>query len=234
MGEIYLRREERDALKTIAPDMLDKLIEQCLDEKQPSSMRELGLGSCGPYAASQLRAFEKALAEYRAAKAAKKLTETETRARRAGSDLAHAVHQMKHRAEMEEKEVQLFYVDDQIMPPLRFSEHLSIRVSFRWRRTIEDQRASGSITFSHDVDLRSDYTMPRPTRKPGAIKQERDRQDKLYRDWEHLMRLGLHSVIQFFREGGNATAIPETFPAKADPYSRELNNFSTRFWLVRS
>jgi hypothetical protein len=234
VGEINIPREERDALEAIDTDMLDKLIEQSLDERHSSPLRALRLESCGSHVASQLRAFEKALAEYGAAKATKKLAEKEFRARRAGSDLAHAVQQMKHRMETEEREGQLFYVDDQIMPPYRFSEHLTVRVSYRWRPTIEDKWESGSITFTHDVDLRPDYTMHLPIRKPSASKQEQDRQDKLYREWVHLMQLGLHSVREFFREGGNAVAIPETFQAKADSYSRGLNNFSARFWLTRS
>lgn len=233
VGEINIPREERDALKAIDTDVLNTLIEQSLEERHPSALRALRLESCGLYAASQFRAFEKALATYGAAKAAKKLAETEFRARRAGSDLAHAVQQMKRRVEEEERESQLFYIDDLIMPPHRFSEHLTVRVDYRWRPMIEDKWQYGNITFTHDVDLRPDYTMPLPKRKPGAIKQERERQEKLYREWEHLRQLGVYSVREFFREGGNAAAIPETFQAKADSYTRGLNNFSARFWLVR-
>src|SRR4051812_39216451 len=86
VGEINMPRQEQDALKAIAADELDKLIEQSLDEKHPNSLRILRLENCGPYMAAQLRAFEKALTEYASAKAAKKLAETESRARRAGSD----------------------------------------------------------------------------------------------------------------------------------------------------
>lgn len=85
------------------------------------------------------------------------------------------------------------------MPPHRFSERLTLRVSYRWRRAIEDDWTYGNITLSHDVDSRPDYTMPIPNRKPGAAKQEQDRQDKLYYEWEHLMRLALHSVREYFR-----------------------------------
>lgn len=234
VGEINIPREERDALKAVGADLLDKLIERSLDEKRPSSLRVLQIERCGQYVASKLRAFEKSLAEYGAAKAAKKLVETESRARRAGSDLAHAVQQMKRRVETEEKEDQLFYVDDRIMPPHRFSEDMTVRVNYRWRPTTEGEWEYGSVTFTHEVDLRPDYTMPLPKRKLSASKQERDRQEKLYAEWEQLMRSGLHSVKEFFREGGNASAIPETFQAKTDSYPRRLNNFSTRFWPVQS
>lgn len=229
MGEINISRGEQDALRAVDTDVLDRLIEQCLSEERPYALRILRLEGCGLYVASRLREYEKALEEHCKAKAAKKRAETEYRVRRSGSDLAHAVQQMKHRVETEEKEGQLFYVEDQIMQPYRLSERITVRVSYRWRRAIEEEWVNGSITFSHDVDSRPDYTMPLPKRKPSAVKQEQDRQDRLYREWEHLTRLGLHSVREYFRAGGNGAAIPQTFQAKVDPYSRRLDNFSAQF-----
>lgn len=232
VGEINIPREERDALRSIDADVLGKRIRQCLDEKRLSSLRGLGLESCGLYVASSLREYEGALAKYGAA--AKKLAEMETWARRAGDDLARAVQKMKCRAEKEEAEDQLFHVEDCITPPYRSSEHLTVCVSYRWRPTVEDEWILGSITFTHDVDLRPDYTVPAPKRKPSVAQQAQDRRDAQYREWEHLMRLALYSVKEYFQEGGNAAAIPTTFQAKADAYSRRLNNFSARFWLVQS
>lgn len=229
MGEINISRGEQDALRAIDTDVLDRLIEQCLSEERPYALRVLRLEGCGLYVASRLREYEKALEEHCKAKSPKKRAETEYRVRRSGSDLVHAVQQMKHRVETEEKEGQLFYVEDQIMQPYRLSERITVRVSYRWRRAIEEEWVYGSITFSHDVDSRPDYTMPPPKRKPSAVKQEQDRQDRLYREWEHLTRLGLHSVREYFRGGGNGAAIPQTFQAKIDPYSRGLNNFSAQF-----
>jgi hypothetical protein len=234
MGEINIPRDERNALKAVDTNVLDKLIEQCLREGRLDALQILRLESCGAYAASKLREYENALAEHSKAKAAKKRVETEHRVLRAGSDLAHAIRQMKHRLETEETEGQFFYVDDQIMPPYRCSERVTVRVSYRWRRVPEDEWVHGSILFSHDVNSRPDYAVPLPKRKPSAAKQERDRQDKLYREWEHLMRLGLHSVREYFRCGGNGASIPQTFQARTDPYTRGLNNYSAEFWLVRS
>jgi len=234
VGEINIPREERETLKAVDIDVLGELIDRSLDERSTSSLHIFRLGSCGPFTASRLRAFEQALAEYGAAKAARKLADTESCARRAGSNLVHAVQQMRHRVETEEKEDQLFYVEDQIMPPHRFSEHLVVRASYRWRPTIEGEWKYGSIAFIYDVDSSPDYTMPQPKRKPSASKQEQDRQEKLHGEWEQLMRLGLNSVREFFREGGDAATIPETFKAIADSYSRGLNNSSTQFWPMRS
>jgi hypothetical protein len=137
---------------------------------------------------------------------------------------------MKQRLETEQKEAQLFIVDDQIMPPHRFSKHLSVRVSYRWRRTVDDEWTFGSITFVHDVDLRPDYATPIPKRKPSAAKREQDQQDRLYQTWEHLMRGALYSVRDYFREGGDGDKIPDTFQATVDSHSRGLNNYSTQFW----
>lgn len=132
--------------------------------------------------------------------------------------------------ETEEKEGQLFYVDDQLVHPYSFSERLSVRVGYRWRRIIEDDWLEGSITFFHEVDSRPDYTIPATKRKPSAAKLQRDRQDKLSRTWVHLMELALHSVKEYFRLGGDGNTIPLTFQATTDPYSRGLNNYSVQFW----
>jgi len=234
VGEINLPRTEREALKAIDIDELDALVRRSIDERHASSLQTLRLGSCGQYASSRLHAFEQALVTYRAAKAPKKLSETESHVRRAGSDLVYAVRQMRDRAETEEKEDQVFRIDDEILPPFRLSDHLAVRVSYRWRSTVDDEWEHGSITFTHDVDLRPDYSRPVPKRKPSASKQEQDRQDNLYREWEILMRSALYSVRDFFRSGGNAAAIPGTFQAIVDSHTRALNNFSTQFWLVHS
>jgi len=226
MSEINLPRGVRDALKSIDADVLDRLIAQCLREERSDALRILRLENCGEYVASRLREYERTLREHGQAKAAKKRSETS----RAGDELANAVRQMKHRIEREENEEAFFRVEDQIMPPSRLSERISVRVSYRWRRTIEDEWKSGSITFSHVVDSRPDYTKPQPTRKPSAAKVEQERQDRLYREWDYLRQLGLGSVKDYFRAGGDGAAIPETFHAKADSYTRGLNNFSADFW----
>lgn len=104
MGEINVRRDEQDALGAVDTEELDKLIEQCLHEERPHALLTLQLDSCGMYVASRLRNYERALAEHGKAKAAKKRAETVYRARRAGSDLAHAVREMKSRVEAEKRE----------------------------------------------------------------------------------------------------------------------------------
>ena len=234
MGEINIPRYEQDALRAVDADVLDKLIDQAVYEERPGALNHLRLASCGPYVASRLRAFEQALMEHGNAKTAQKRTKTEDGIRRAGSDLAHAVQQMKHRMETEEKEGQLFYVDDQIMQPYSFSERLTVRVGYRWRRVIEDDWLTGSMTFFHEVDSRPDYAILTTKCKPSAAKLRQDRQDKLSRTWMHLMELALHSVKEYFREGGDGSTIPLTFQATTDPYSRGLNNYSAQFWREQS
>lgn len=230
MGELNMPRDEQDAVRAVNTDVLDKLIDRCVYEERPGALHPLRLASCGPYVASRLRAFEQALAEYGKAKVAKKLAETKDCVLRAGSDLAHAVQQMKERVEAEEKEGLLFHVDDQIISPYRFSEKLTVRVSYRWRQAIEDDWTYGSITFSYDSASRPDSALPPPKRKPSATKLDQERQEKLYRVWEHLKSLALYSVREYFRNGGDGKTIPPTFQAKTDPYSLGLNNYSAQFW----
>ncbi|CAI1581430.1 hypothetical protein [Serratia fonticola] len=229
MSEINIPRGERDALKAIDIDVLDKLVEQCFYDEQVGALRVLRLEACGPNVASKFRGYEKALADHRKAKAAKKRAETEYSARRARSDLADAIQRMKYRAETEEKEEQFFYVDDRIMPPHRFSDRIDVPVRYQWRKTIEDEWVYGSITFSHDVDLRPDYAILLSGRKPSATKQEQERQEKLYREWDYLKGLGLYAVKEYFKAGYDGAKIPQTFQAIPDSYTRGLNNHSAQF-----
>jgi hypothetical protein len=230
MGEINIPRDEQNALKGIDTNELDRLIDLAIREERLGDLRRLPLTSCGSYVATKLHYFEQALAKHRLAKAPRKRAETENTLRRAGSDLSFAFGAMKSRMEAEEKEGQLFYVDDQIVPSYRFSKHLSVRVSYRWRRTVDDEWTFGSITFVHDVDLGPGYAGPAPKRKPSAAKQEQDLQNRSSQTWEHLMRGALYSVRDYFREGGDGDKIPETFQATVDSHGRGLNNYSTQFW----
>ena len=232
MGSINVPREERMVINEINIEMLDKLTEQCLSEERPDALRSLRLECCGPYLASRFREFKEALAAYKIAKAARKREDTERDARRAARNLMDAVRQMKHRVEVEEKEEQRFYIEDQIRWPLHFSERMSAHVHFRWRKEAAGEWMYGSITFTHEANSEPDYRMPLPSRKASPAKLEIDRQDRLSREWEHLMRLGLESVKEYFVQGGDGDTIPHTYEAKVDPRTRGLNNFSADFWRL--
>jgi hypothetical protein len=230
MGEIYLPQHVKTAVKAIDVRELERRVEQALWEQRATALYDLGLSSCGPYVAERLRRFERELADSAKAKAAKKRAETKSRARSAGSDLRWAVRDLLQRIEEEEKETQLCRIDDLISPPYRLRERMDVRVGYQWRRTVDDEWTHDSITFVHDVDMRPDYTVPAPKKKPSAAKQEQDRQDTLHKHWEQLVRLGLDAVREYLKSGGDGNAIPETFHAKPDPHSRWLNNFSCDFW----
>lgn len=230
MGEINIPHDQQVAIAAIDAGELDGLIEQAIREERLDDLHRFALANCGSYIATKLHSFDRSLAKHREAKARRKRAETGDALRRAGHDLSFAVGAMKRRLETEQKEAQLFIVDDQIVPPDRFSKHLSVRVRYRWRRTVDDEWKFGSITFVHDVELRPDYAALAPKRKPSAAKQEQDLQNRLYQTWEHLMRGGLYSVRDYFRESGDGDKIPDTFQATVDSHSRGLNNYSTQFW----
>jgi hypothetical protein len=230
MGEINVPRNEQDALDAIDSSTLSSFIDECLRDGYPYALQPMGLDSCGPFVASNLRRFEGALSEYRQSKAPKKLAATRTEALLAGSDLLAAVQQMKARVETEKRQAELFYIDDHIQPPFRFTEQLTVKVHYRWRPTTENEWAHERIEFLHRFDPRPNYLYPQPTRKGSAAQQARDRQDELHAEWEHLRRQALWSVRDYFQGGGDGSAIPRAFQAKADTHTRGLNNFSARFW----
>jgi hypothetical protein len=230
MGEINIPRDQQTAITAIDARELDRLIDQAIREERSGELHRLPLAACGSHIGTKLHSFDRALAKHREAKAPRKRAETGDALRRAGHDLSFAVGAMKQRLETEQKDAQFFIVDDQIMPPYRFTTQMSVRVSYRWRRTIEDEWQWGSITFVHHHDPRPNYAVPVSTRKPSAAKQEQELQNRLYQTWEHLMRGALYSVRDYFRDGGDGAKIPETFQVTVDSYSRDLNNYSTQFW----
>ncbi len=230
MGEINIPRDQQTAITAIDARELDRLIDQAIREERSGELHRLPLAACGSHIGTKLHSFDRALAKHREAKAPRKRAETGDALRRAGHDLSFAVGAMKQRLETEQKDAQLFIVDDQIVPPYRFTTQMSVRVRYRWRRTIEDEWQWGSITFVHHHDPRPNYAVPVSTRKPSAAKQEQELQNRLYQTWEHLMRGALYSVRDYFRAGGDGAKIPETFQVTVDSYSRDLNNYSTQFW----
>lgn len=229
MGTLYVPQAEVAVLKSIDSRHLSSLVAQCVHDEHGSCLRDLRLRECGPFVSSRLYAFERSLANYAAAKSAKKRDSTNQDVYRAGSGLEHAVEQMKYRVATEEHERNLFFVDDQVMAPYSLHEELRVHVSFHWRDGIEADWQYGSTTFSHTYVAPPDYRQQVLTRKPSAARQARDRQEELHREWEHLRDLGLQAIRDHFRKGSGGAAIPKAVRAKADPHTGRLNNFSAEF-----
>ncbi|MBY3123481.1 hypothetical protein [Rhizobium laguerreae] len=234
MSGLNLLDIEKKALKAIDESELRKLIDQAVDDEQFGGLSRLPLSTCGTYVATQLAYFRKALEALREAKSAKNIENKRSYAVRAGSDLWFAVSSMKRRMETEEKEGELFHVDDHVDWPFRFSKMLEVRVSFRWRNTVDDEWTFGRIIFRHEMQPRPVYALARPKRKPSAWKQEEEQQNELSLAWESFIHAALYNVRDFFREVGDGSKIPETFQAVVDPHTRELNNFSLRFWREKT
>lgn len=230
MSQIYIPQAERDTIKSIDPVELRSRIDLCLQEAQFSVLRSLDLDYCGQYISSQVRNFEQDLKNYCMAKTDKKRTDLRTDALRSGMRLIQAVEQMQTRIAEEEKEEQLFYVDEHIHPPYQFNENLSVRVNFRWRSSSEESWNIGEINIIYKIDTKLNLNPHFPKRKLSTNQIQRHRQDELYKDWEHLKSLALYSVKEFFQNGGDGFDIPKTYHVKTDPYSRGLNNFSANFW----
>lgn len=229
MGEINLPRDQQDALAAIDDSEMSRLIDRTVAEERSGELRQ-ALLHCGAVIETQLHYFEKALDRHRTAKAARKRAETAGDLRRAGYDLLHTIQNLQKRVELERKDAELFFIDDGILHPRSLTRNLSVRVSYRWRRTIDDAWQYGAINFHHNFNPRPDYLAPQPARKPSKAKQERELHDRLHETWVDLMRHGLYAVRDYFRAGGDGAAIPDTYQARPDSHSCGLNNFSAKFW----
>ncbi|NNB52381.1 hypothetical protein [Pseudomonas fragi] len=234
MSYINLPSDQQAAISDVDETVLRAAVHKCLDEERVGPIHSFGFSNCGPYVATKFHGFQQAVAEYSKAKSHAKRERTRQVALRAGSDLVHAVQQMKVRLETERQEGELFYIDDQIMPPFFLSKRLSVRVPFRWRAPQSADWNYGQLTFVYDFSSQPNYTQLPPKRKPSASKVTRDLEDRLFEEWEHLKMQALFSLREFFRKGGDGDAVPEVFSVRPSPHGGGLNNFSCNFWQHES
>lgn len=232
MSTLYLTEREKAAARAVDQRRLDELVDEALYSGISLGLYGLHLFECGGSVDHEVRAFERALLDYAKAKAPRKREELRCRAWLAGRQVGAAVRAMIDRADKEDKERALFTVDDLVYSPSRFTEHMEIRINFDWRAESGGSANRRSITFVYDVPERYDYTpmRDRPKRKPSAAKVEAERQDKLYREWEHLRVLAIQAVHEFLQKGGDPSTIPERFAVTLSSRDRYLNNFSCDFW----
>lgn len=108
---------------------------------------------------------------------------------------------------------------------------MSVTVSYRWRKSEVDEWSDDSITFDHLHDPRPDYLRGTSGPKMSAARKAWEDEDERYRVWEILRDSALTNLRDYFRDGGDGSAIPDLFKVTVDAYSKDLNNYSTRFWL---
>lgn len=230
MGSLYLSDREMAAIKAIDSRELDQRLMQALDERHASILGSLSISAVHASIAHHLYRFGRDVEKHAQAKSAAKRKETWSAAWRSGDDLKHVVSTLKQRVEDQEAETQLVVIYDRITPPYQFQDRVEVAVHYRWRSTLEAPWSSGTITFFHDVDMRPDYSLAQPARKPSATKLETQRQETLFQRWRHLRMLALHAVREYLLTGGDGLAIPEQFEAKTGGNERFLNNHSCNFW----
>lgn len=217
-------REEIEWLKGIDDLELSRRINRSLEEEQIAPLSDLQLRLGGAFICTCLKRYEVALVEYRRSKSIEKRRRTFQLALRAAQSLESSVRQAKFRAQNDEKNDSLFFVDGEVTPPPDFADQLSVRINYRWREALEETWNYGSINFTHLVAAPS-----APATGKAALRADRQRQGRLYAEWNELARIALFSVKEFFLEGGKGGAIPPTFRIVSDD-GGSLNNFSAKFW----
>ncbi|HCJ8955395.1 hypothetical protein RQL50_19300 [Citrobacter freundii] len=214
----------RKALKAIDESELEKCIAKCQYEEQTYYLQDFRLYDCGPYVSQRLLCFENAVTALRASKSAKKREAEGFKVQKAGRDLTAAFLQMRAGISEVEAEEVTFCVDEQNFPPTTFSEHLSVRISYSWRIDQNAEWQFGNIIFSYLAKELPSYFSVVPARKVSAARQKQEKQENLYRTWEHLKAMCKESVHNYLKEGRDGSLIPKTFTVK------NLNNFGANFW----
>lgn len=139
--EINLPDDQRTAVAAIDTRKLDELLDQAIQEERSRNLHSLHLTGCGTYIATRFHSFQQALLKHREARSPRKRTETSNYLESARRDLVFAVQSMQHRVEGEKKDEQYFHVRGEFAPPYSFGNRLSARVSYRWRKTVDEPRA---------------------------------------------------------------------------------------------
>ncbi|HCR3227627.1 TPA: hypothetical protein ON419_000808 [Morganella morganii] len=224
MSYFDISHAARKALKAIEESELEKCINKCLYEEQSYYLQDFRLYDCGPYVTQQLCCFEKAVTTLRMSKSSKKREAARYTAQKAGRDLAAAFLRMRAGVSEVEAEEVTFSVDEQHFPPTTFSERLSVRINYSWRTEQHADWQFGNITFSYLAKEQPSYFSVVPARKVSAARQQQEKQENLYRDWEHLKAICKESVHKYLKEGRDGSLIPKTFTVK------NLNNLGANFW----
>lgn len=230
MAIINLPLDQQRAISAVDIKSLEVVVEKCLIEERIGPIHSLCLSRCGDFVASRLQTFEHAIASYSKAKSYSKVEQTRADALRSGEDLVCAIQQMKSRVETEQKQDELFYVNDHIMAPGHFSKRLTVSVYYHWRSLESAKWIHGTTTFIYDSSSLPDYIQSLPKRKPCPATAEINEQDRLCREWDYLKMLALCSLRDFFRDGGDGNKIPRKFTVRPSPHGGGLNNFSCKFW----
>jgi len=230
VGDLYCSKFELEALSAVDARALDAAIHRCLDVRNSYALNAFRLDACGPYVASKAREFDAALRAFAAAKASKKIESTGSMARRKGGSLGSALRRAQEAVETLAWEGETFHVFDDVLPPTRFTPDMSVRVNYQWRASTSSPWTHGSIEFTHRLVSKKDYAQPPSKRVPSAAMAARKQEDDLFAEWDHLRKLALWSVRDYFRDRGVAGDIPQVFPVKLDRYSQRLDNHSAEFW----
>lgn len=229
---INMLDSEKRAIASVDEKQLRDRINTAVDNRDPGGLYGLPLEECGAYVSSKFRELRRAIETYRDAKSAHKLECTAQDVHIAAGKLQAAVSEMKELMAEEERNSQFFRIEDRFPHPHSFTNSLSVRISFRWRKAVDADWNFGSIEYRYDYVERVDYSAPQPARKPSAHQVEEKRQAKLREVWENMRERGLLSVRDYFKAGGDGSKIPESFTVK--PGDGYLNNFSADFWDRKS
>lgn len=231
MGELNISRRESEALKAIDAQELRRAIADAIDNEHGSGLDRFPIWQCPLFVSRELGYFRKYLASYAAARSGAKRASTKSEAERAGDELFYCLRDMQERLAEQEREGQLFHVDDNVLEPSFLTRNLAVTIHYRWRPSMDDEWTRGSISFSHYHDPAPVYIEPwlRNTskRKPSAAKQQEKLQEELFRAWEHLRNDALYTMRDYLRDNREAINVPEKFPAKTDGDGRIS---SLKFW----
>lgn len=225
---INLTPDEMKAIEEMDCGVLRSAIDAARETRSPTPLTHLQLHRLGDYVRRSEHLFRRALDDLHKARSAEKVARTSQDALRAGWDLISAVEEMKERERREKSNGELFYIDDHIFEPSTFRPELTVTVSYRWRTVAEGEWTYGRITFRHRHVGWPEVGAYAARRKLTT----RQREETLRAEWDHMRRLALFSVRDFFQIGGDGADIPETFPAVAERGS--LNNHSLQFWRAKN
>ena len=89
MSALYLSQQEMSAIKEIDVREAERCVKQALDRVNANALYDLQLSGCGQHITDQLRRYERDLANYAKAKAARKRAETRSRAWSSGHDVVY-------------------------------------------------------------------------------------------------------------------------------------------------
>ncbi|WP_426954574.1 hypothetical protein [Muricoccus radiodurans] len=217
LNELRLSPDERTALRAVEPARVAAVTQEALDREDTSRLTPLArLRDAGRYVAGRLANLEDHLRKATTGRTGSLRDRAREEALSARQELLQAVERTRERADEEEREEQIFRVEQS--PGMQEPDFpVRVRLSFMWKDSASSAWRSGRIAYIYSP---SHAPAAGGRRGAGGLTRRGVEAAKAER---FVTLSAIRSVEDYLREKGTGEGIPEQVRIRDET----LDNFST-------